>query len=49
MEDMGWFLGSVKPSRLLEYETGQAILNQRERIKLKTMEARRLQYCKYAA
>ena len=28
---------------------GQAILKQRERIKLKTMEARRLQYRKYAA
>ena len=28
---------------------GQAILKQRERIKLKTMENRRLQHCKYAA
>ena len=28
---------------------GQAILKQRERIKLKTMETRRLQYRKYAA
>ena len=28
---------------------GQSILKQRERIKLKTMEARRLQYRKYAA
>jgi hypothetical protein len=28
---------------------GQSILKQRERIKLKTMENRRLQYCKYAA
>ena len=28
---------------------GQAILKQRERIKLKTMETRRLQYCKHAA
>jgi putative transposase len=28
---------------------GQAILKQRERIKLKTMEARRLQYRKYTA
>jgi putative transposase len=28
---------------------GQAILKQRERIKLKTMEARRLQYRKHAA
>jgi putative transposase len=28
---------------------GQAILNQRERIKRKTMKTRRLQYRKYAA
>jgi hypothetical protein len=28
---------------------GQTILKQRERIKLKTMETRRLQYCKHAA
>ena len=28
---------------------GQAILKQRERIKLKTMDTRRLQYRKYAA
>ncbi len=44
-----WFtLGSDTPADVY-FGRGQAILKQRERIKRKTMETRRLQYRKYAA
>lgn len=41
-------IGNLTPADVY-FERGQAILKQRERIKLKTMKIRRLQYRKDAA